>query len=170
MRSRPHPALRLNRHGAEPMARPPLLVARKIARPEKCCFLIDWFRRARGVAPKNAPVVSYSVAINRRADEQRAEPRRRTRLRAGKILGRDNHFIADAIILDRSAGGLRLRLTAAIEPPKDFHFFDEESETIFVARLVWRKGAMIGARRGATVSAGIRQLVALRGKFYAMRD
>jgi hypothetical protein len=103
-------------------------------------------------------------------DEKRREDRRRTRLRAGKILDRANRFLADATIIDRSCCGVRLRLAREVAAPEIFHFFDEEAETVFVARLVWREGRLIGARRGRPIAATPRQIAALRTKFYAMKD
>ena len=105
-----------------------------------------------------------------RKDEKRREDRRRTRLRAGKILDRANRFLADATIIDRSCCGVRLRLAREVAAPEIFHFFDEEAETVFVARLVWREGRLIGARRGRFVAATPTQIAALRAKFYAMPD
>lgn len=117
-------------------------------------------------------LVTYSAAPGQEAreDEKRREDRRRTRLRAGKILDRGNRFLADATIIDRSCRGLRLRLAREIATPEIFHFFDEEAEAIFVARLVWREGRLLGAARGRFVFATPRRIAALRTKFYAMKD
>ncbi len=121
---------------------------------------------------RHPAIVTYSGApkTEAREDEKRREDRRRTRLRAGKILDRANRFVADATIIDRSCCGVRLRLAREIAAPEIFHFFDEEAEAIFVARLVWREGRLIGARRGRFVAATPRQIAALRTKFYAIKD
>ncbi|WP_298423325.1 PilZ domain-containing protein [Rhodoblastus sp.] len=117
-------------------------------------------------------VVTYSAAIGHeeRNDEKRMEDRRRTRLRAGKILDRANHFLIDATIIDRSCYGLRLRLARDIALPELFHFFDEESDAIFLARIAWRRQRLVGARRGPVIAATARQIAFLRGKFYAIKD
>lgn len=122
--------------------------------------------------PDDFAMVTYSVAPARdsSAGDKRRAPRRRTRLRAGKILDRANRFVVDATILDRSCAGLRLRLARDVALPDIFHFYDEECETIFVARIAWRNQALVGARRGPGVSATLRQLMALRGKYYGVRD
>jgi hypothetical protein len=122
--------------------------------------------------PDDFALVTYSVALGRDASagEKRRAPRRRTRLRAGKILDRANRFVVDATILDRSCAGLRLRIARDVALPDIFHFYDDESETIFVARIAWRNQALVGARRGPGVSATLRQLMALRGKYYGVRD
>jgi hypothetical protein len=117
-------------------------------------------------------VVTYSAApvYEPRGGEQRRESRRRTRLRAGKILDRANRFLADATIIDRSCCGLRLRLAREFAAPDIFHFYDEEIDAIFVARLVWRRGRLLGVARGRFVAATPRRIAALRAKFYAMDD
>lgn len=134
--------------------------------PEPSLFARLWRKE------NDSALITYSAAPTNEArkDEKRREDRRRTRLRAGKILDRANRFLADATIIDRSCCGVRLRLAREVAAPEIFHFFDEEAETVFVARLVWREGRLIGARRGRFVAATPRQIAALRTKFYAMKD
>ncbi len=129
--------------------------------------IFDLFRRP----PRGE--VTYSVApIFQAAIDRRTAPRRRTRLRSGKILDRGNRFLVEAAIIDRSSGGLRLRLARNCDLPENFHLFDDESETIYAARQIWRRQAMIGARLrpGGPVPATRRQIIELRGKFYAIAD
>jgi hypothetical protein len=127
-------------------------------------------------SPQELGIVTYSIAAAAGASEQaprqdkRRDPRRRTRLRAGKILDRANRFIVDATILDRSCGGLRLRLARQVAIPEIFHFYDDESESVFIAKIAWRAQAQVGARRGPGVATPLRLLMALRGKYYGMRD
>ena len=113
-------------------------------------------------SPKTAPAPA----------EKRNDQRRRTRLRAGKILDFANRFLIDVAIVDRSSTGLRLRLAKDSAIPEVFRLFDEETQVILAARLVWRRQALIGARLdpGGPLPATPRQIAALRGKFYAMRD
>lgn len=122
--------------------------------------------------PDEPALVTYFTAPGPQAreDEKRREYRRRTRLRVGKILDRANRFLADATIIDRSCRGLRLRLAREIAAPEIFHFFDEENEAIFVARLIWREGRLLGAARGRFVVAAPGRIFALRTRFYAMKD
>lgn len=122
--------------------------------------------------PDEPALVTYFAAPGPQAreDEKRREYRRRTRLRVGKILDRANRFLADATIIDRSCRGLRLRLAREIAAPEIFHFFDEENEAIFVARLIWREGRLLGAARGRFVVAAPRRIFALRTRSYAMKD
>lgn len=123
-----------------------------------------------------AGVVTYCVlpspSRSLATAEQRNDKRRRTRLRSGKILDRANRFLIDAAIIDRSSASLRLRLARDQAIPDVFRLFDEESGLVLGARLVWRRQALVGARLDpvAPLPASPRQLAALRGKFYAMRD
>jgi hypothetical protein len=122
-------------------------------------------------------VVTYCVLpapapSEKRNAERRAAKRQRTRLRAAKILDGENGFLIDAAIIDRSAGGLRLRLARDRALPDRFRLFDEESGLVLGVRLVWRRRALIGARleSSAPLPVCARQIAALRGKFYAIRD
>jgi hypothetical protein len=119
------------------------------------------------VLPTPAP-----APVEKRQIEKRKAKRRRTRLRAGKILDRINRFVIDAAIIDRSAGGLRLRLARDQAIPERFRLFDEESGLVLGAQLVWRRQALIGARLESSgpLPASPRQIAALRAKFYAIRD
>jgi hypothetical protein len=137
-----------------------------ISRPS----IFDLFRRK----PTRGDV-TYSVLSNGPAtcpDERRNAPRRRTRLRSGKVLDRANGFLVETSILDRSAGGLRLRLARDCELPEVFHLFDDENESIFAFRVIWRRQTTLGARMrpGGPVPATRRQIIELRGKFYAIKD
>jgi len=130
--------------------------------------------------PAEAGVVTYcvlpsplpSLAAATATTEQRNDKRRRTRLRSGKILDRANRFLIDAAIIDRSSAGLRLRLARDLAIPDVFRLFDEESGLVLGAGLIWRRQALVGARLDpvAPLPASPRQIAALRGKFYAMRD
>ncbi len=129
--------------------------------------------------PVESGVVTYSVlpssllpSSSLHPCEKRRARRRRTRLRSGKILDRRNHFLIEANILDRSACGLRLRLAKDVAIPQIFHLYDDEAEIILIARIVWRRQALVGARidPSGPARANRRQIASLRGKFYAMRD
>lgn len=131
--------------------------------------ILDLFR------PKPARgEVTYTIssAKPQSMGDRRGAPRRRTRLRSGKVLDRANEFLVETAILDRSAGGLRLRLARDCQVPEVFHLFDDESETIFAFRLIWRSQNTLGARfrHGAPIAATRRQIIELRGKFYAIKD
>jgi len=127
---------------------------------------------APGKTFRTSGIMTYSVTPPAKlpCDEKRVEQRRRTRLRAGKILDRQNGFLTDATILDRSCGGVRLRLPLDIEVPELFHFFDDEIEAIFLARVAWRNRLVLGVRRGPWIVAAPRRITSLRGKYYAIPD
>jgi hypothetical protein len=118
--------------------------------------------------------VTYSVIPTTPSGmaERRFAPRRRTRLRSGKVLDRANRFLVETSILDRSDGGLRLRLARNCEVPEIFHLFDDESESILAFRVMWRRQNTLGvrARPGGPVPATRRQIIELRGKFYAITE
>ncbi|MBB4199342.1 hypothetical protein CCR94_05790 [Rhodoblastus sphagnicola] len=143
------------------------LIAEQI--PLRRPSLFDLFRR------KPRSDVTYTVLSTGPAafpGERRFAPRRRTRLRSGKILDRANRFLVETSILDRSAGGLRLRLAHNCELPEIFHLFDDESESIHAFRVIWRRHDTVGvrARPGGPVPATRRLIIELRGKFYAIKD
>ena len=123
------------------------------------------------VLPTPSPAPAPAAGEKRNVERRKAK-RQRTRLRAGKILDGANRFLIEAAIIDRSAGGLRLRLARDRDIPDSFRLFDEESGLVLGARLVWRRQALIGARleSGSPLPASPRQIAALRGKFYAIRD
>lgn len=103
--------------------------------------------------------------------ERRAGRRWRTYLRSGKILGAGQHFSIDCQIYDRSAGGARLRLFTRAPVPRRIQLFDEISEKLYDARVVWRSGCEIGicfARGVQPRSPSREQLSHLRaGKAFA---
>ena len=121
------------------------------------------------VLPSPSPSSPFPITAT---TEHRNAKRQRTRLRSGKILDRANRFLIDAAIIDRSIAGLRLRLARDQPIPDVFRLFDEETGWVLGARLVWRRQALVGARLdpGGPLPASPRQIAALRGKFYAMRD
>jgi hypothetical protein len=131
--------------------------------------IFDLFRRkpARGEVTYTISSAKPQAMVDRRG-----AARRRTRLRSGKVLDRANEFLVETTIIDRSAGGLRLRLARDCSVPEIFHLFDDESETIFAFRLIWRSQNTLGARfrQNAPIAATRRQIIELRGKFYAIKN
>ncbi len=103
---------------------------------------------------------------------RRQNPRRRTRLRSGRIADTDNRFIVDCQIVNRSESGVRLRLVEMVEVPVHLHFYDDELDQAFVAELVWRDGRDAGIRYreeevpDGCADDGIRHPLA--GPFYAL--
>ena len=78
--------------------------------------------------------------------ERRRFTRQRTRLRSGKIIHPGGRFITECLIHNRSASGCRLRLPSAIALPSKICFFDDETERLFQAVVMWQKAKDIGIR------------------------
>ena len=100
------------------------------------------------------------------------KPRRRTRLRSGKIADLDNRFIADCQIVNRTLDktGARLRLFVATPVPQHFHLLDDEFAMLFDAHVIWWQGRELGVRLfrlDAHDDDALSGITALTGKFYA---
>lgn len=107
------------------------------------------------------------------ATERRRAKRQRTRLRSGKLIGRDDRFLAECQIYDQSAEGVRLRFFANAPVIDDARLYVDRPEGLFDLRIAWRDGREAGARllRSATSGRiGALQLRALRESYYAMDD
>jgi hypothetical protein len=113
--------------------------------------------------------VSYCV-LDEAKGEARRQPRRRTRLRTGKIIDLANSFLVECQIHDRSATGARVRLMAPLALPALLRLFEDEAGDAVDARLVWSKGREAGLRfsnhpQARPLSASDRATLA--GKYYA---
>ncbi len=122
--------------------------------------------------PKRAGEVTYTVIVQkppRRAGDERNARRRRTRLRAGKVLDRGNTFLIECQIYDRSPRGARLRLLSDVDVPHEIRLYEDERENVVAARVVWRANRQVGIRfeDRRDTEMGPAQLKALRGKYYA---
>ena len=106
-----------------------------------------------------------------RQAERRRGPRRRTRLRSGRLGSMDNRFIVDCLIFDRSCEGVRLRLAGRVALPDLVRFFDDELRRLYVGRVVWQKGAEVGLWLPEGIDGGVtsgKAHAALSGKYYAV--
>ncbi len=104
---------------------------------------------------------------------RRKATRRRTRLRSGKLCTLRGQFIADCLIHDRSALGVRVRMAGRMALPEHVKFFDDELCTLHVARVVWRQENVAGLQFiGAPCDehTARREVAALKGKYYAVRN
>lgn len=120
--------------------------------------------------------VSYCILDERpqrgAQGERRNGERTRSRLRSGKLLDAQLSFLADCLIHDRSSTGARIRLLDARITQPDLHFYDDETETLRCAHIVWRRGADLGLhyspqRPARDLSRAER--LALKGLYYTMR-
>jgi hypothetical protein len=103
--------------------------------------------------------------------DQRNNPRRRTRLRSGKIARRNGVFLTECLIFDRSPEGAQLRLEAAGAIPDRFLIFDDELNSLTPASVVWRSQSELGIRFDgeASIAGGKEIARGLSGKYYALR-
>ena len=77
--------------------------------------------------------------------ERRAQPRREYFERA-RIIAGEGSVIFEGRLLEWSPEGRRIRLSAAVEPPKVFQLFGEAMAAPRTLDLVWQNGQTIGAR------------------------
>lgn len=114
--------------------------------------------------------VTYWVTTS---NEKRRAPRRRTRLRAGKIVDSNNQFLSECVIVDRSSRGIRVRPMRKVALPQFFRLYDDLDEKIVDVCQVWSDNGDIGVvLRDAWESAQAAKhpCAALGGKFYAVND
>ncbi|MFD2236335.1 PilZ domain-containing protein [Aureimonas populi] len=102
--------------------------------------------------------------------ERRNDPRRRTRLRPGKLLDMKGGFIADCMILDRSAAGVRIRRFEPGALPEEFLLLDEREGERWAARAVWQEKTEAGlVREGLAEQPDRREMTRIAGPYYAVR-
>jgi hypothetical protein len=102
--------------------------------------------------------------------DKRSDPRKRTRLRSGKIADPSGNFLAECVIHDRSAEGARLRIDHGVTVPDDVLLFEDEHESLVAASVVWRRPQELGVSFRAGPATGERERIARRlsGKYYAL--
>jgi hypothetical protein len=155
--------------------------------PESGARLLEG-RAIAGLSPEAAAslarqgVVTYSVttvqpqAPQRRdgnGKEARRQARARVRLRSAKVIDANNVFLCEALVQDRSPGGMRLLLARNVGLPKRFGVYDDLSGDVATAALAWRRGQTLGVRiqrDGPPSPMTPAQMAALAGHYYAMRD
>jgi len=84
---------------------------------------------------------TYCVVKPKDAGDKRSAPRRRTRLRSGKLLDPRNALLIDCQIYDRSEKGARIRLIGECPVPRSIRLYEESPERLLEANVVWRKVA-----------------------------
>jgi len=103
------------------------------------------------------------------APERRRERRRDTRLTWGKALDPSGRFLCDCRVVNRTPGGLRLRLIRKIALPTQFHFFDETAGALFAARVCWRRGDDIGCRLSPSPLRNMAHVAQrMKSRYYAL--
>jgi hypothetical protein len=144
----------------------------------------DWRARpegARGLGRKLAErgeIAYWVVSPERRGPEskradQRHDSRQRVRLRSAKLLDGVYRFVCEGRIYDRSRDGLRLALARDIILPSRLAVHIDETSEVREAKVVWRRGSMIGVRLDEPASAGAlsaSQRRALKERYYAIPE
>ncbi|MDX7950352.1 PilZ domain-containing protein [Lichenihabitans sp. Uapishka_5] len=121
---------------------------------------------------------TYTVLIDRKpaatparaGDDRREAPRRRTRLRSGKIVDAADLFVTECLVHDLSDTGMRLRLPIGVAMPDRFQVYDDQSGQLLRAELSWRRADEVGIHfvpyeetpRSRTIAADMRR------KFYKL--
>ncbi|PNG27958.1 PilZ domain-containing protein [Methylocella silvestris] len=116
---------------------------------------------------------AYCVCPPKNDADRRGAPRRRTRLRSGKLLDKNNRFLIECQIRDRSDGGARLRLFSDIPPVAAIRLYEDCPERLLDAEIVWRKEDELGVRfvaRRRARAIGKTALSCLRNRYYAILD
>jgi hypothetical protein len=104
-------------------------------------------------------------------DKRRAPPRKRTRLRCGKLLDQHGKFLIECQVHDRSVYGAHLRLVSGISLPRRIKFYDDEQRTLIDAEVIWRQKGDVGIQYLTKLDAQAVRLgkrSALDGKYYAV--
>lgn len=125
----------------------------------------------RGSAITYTVIEKAQKPDDKQPDDKRGETRRRTRLRSGKILDARNKFLIECQVHDRSSRGARLRLVANIFMPPRLRLFDDETQTVRDARVIWRRNHEIGVsfmQRGNGDDLRPSERTALASKYYAV--
>lgn len=103
------------------------------------------------------------------ACERRRARRRGVRLTWGKALDASDRFLCECLVVNRSQGGARLRLTRKVALPNVFHYFDDTERAIYVAQVVWRQDDIVGCRMGLSPLRGKEDVVArMSSPYYAI--
>lgn len=84
------------------------------------------------------------MAVNPAFQEQRHRPRRRARLRGGKITDLSDKFLSECTLFDVSEGGVGLLVPDTVALPTEILVYDDLDKTIAVASVRWRNGNQLG--------------------------
>jgi hypothetical protein len=136
-------------------------------------------RRLRDLAARGQVAYICTIDSPRPRDrdtdyvDRRAGDRREVRLRSGKLLDMRRRFSCECLVRDRSLTGLRLTLGRDCRVPREFYFFDDETQELVRLTVAWQRALTIGVRLSHTnAEAAVESQVraTMRGKFYAIPD
>ncbi len=108
-----------------------------------------------------------------RRPEMRGERRERMRLRSAKLLDATYSFLCECRIYDRSLNGLRVLLGRNIGLPGRFAVHVDETCEVRRARMIWRRGLVLGVRLyepAPNSSLSLSERFALRERYYGIPD
>ncbi len=88
--------------------------------------------------------VTYYAVQTAAPGERRLSQRRRTRLRSGRIVDPRSAYLIECQIYDWSGTGARLRLFDTVSVPGRIQLFEDISERMINAMIVWRRRREIG--------------------------
>ena len=103
--------------------------------------------------------------------EKRAKERTRTRLRSGKLVTLNGHFLTECHFHNLAGGGAKIRIVSQCAVPIRFWLFDDQYRGALITEIVWRKDMELGVRFVA--DAGVTPLTdtilsTLAGKYYSL--
>ncbi len=135
--------------------------------------LLDAFKVDQITAQRSEGEVTYTVTdlSKLKGQDRRDPPRKRTRLRCGKVLDQNGKFLIECQVYDRSPRGAHLRLIKSVALPRYIKYFDDEQGALLEAEVIWRKKAEVGIQfrtklNGQAIRSGQRS--AAGGKYYAV--
>ena len=105
-----------------------------------------------------------------RPGERRDAPRRRTRLRSGKVINAKGVFVTECLVHDVSGTGMRLKLPPGTDLPKLLQVYDDQSGLLRQAEVSWQSENEAGLRLLDTPDTPQSRIVAadMRRKFYKL--
>jgi hypothetical protein len=138
----------------------------------------DTARRLGAVLAERGEVAYWAIAPDLGSrqnghDEHRASAREQMRLRSAKLLDAALCFMCECRICDRSLHGLRLALARNVRLPRRISAQIDETGEVRSAKVVWRRGLVIGVRlheRAPAIALRPWDRFALRERYYGILD
>jgi hypothetical protein len=126
--------------------------------------------KVSGVETRPGAVTYRVLDPARENGDKRAETRKRTRLRSGKILDGANKFLIDCQIHDRSEHGARLILMARVKLPRRIRLFSDLDGELLEGAIAWQRGQNVGVTFPPQAKPNLTpaQITALRRKIYVV--
>ena len=112
-----------------------------------------------------------AAAATEHKTEKRRQERKRTRLRSGKVVTLDGHFLTECQFENIARGGAKIRLVKPCVIPKRFFLFDDQYCGALITEIVWQREPELGVRFVQDPSVAPldeRILNTLSGKYYSL--